>query len=89
MLYKLLKTLNINYIEHYHEAVYTVEQAKTYCDVTSKKILKMLQSMGVEISAGSLSCILLEHTDLAESEKNEILKAGLSHSYSQTDITGA
>ncbi len=45
--------------------------------------------MGVEISAGSLSCILLEHTDLAESEKNEILKAGLSHSYSQTDITGA
>ncbi len=59
------------------------------CDVTSKKILIMLQSMGIAISAGSLSGILLEHTNLAESEKKEILKSGLSHSYSQTDITGA
>ncbi|MCK5535933.1 MAG: transposase, partial [Bacteroidales bacterium] len=59
------------------------------CDVTSNKILTMLRSIGIEISAGSLSNILLEYTDLAQTEKQEILKAGLSHSYSQTDITGA
>jgi hypothetical protein len=59
------------------------------CDVTSKKILTMLHSFGFEVSAGSLSSILLEHTDLAEAEKTAILKAGLSHPYSQTDITGA
>lgn len=59
------------------------------CDVTSKKILTMLQSMGFEVSSGSLSSILLEHTDLAVAEKTAIIKAGLSHSYSQTDITGA
>lgn len=59
------------------------------CDVTSKKLLTMLQSIGIEISTGSLSKILLEHTDLAVAEKTAILKAGLSHSYSQTDITGA
>ena len=59
------------------------------CDVTSNKILTMLRSIGIEISAGSLSNILLEHTDSAQTEKQEILKAGLSCSYSQTDITGA
>ena len=45
--------------------------------------------MGIEISSGSLSNILLKYTNIAEKEKQEILKAGLSHSYSQTDITGA
>jgi len=59
------------------------------CDVTNKKILTMLQSMGIEISAGALSNILLEYKDLAQTDKDAVLKAGLSSSYTQTDITGA
>lgn len=58
------------------------------CDVTSQKILIMLRSLGIEISTGSLSNILLEFTDLAQSQKDLILKAGLSCTYTQTDITG-
>lgn len=58
------------------------------CDVTEKKILIMLRSLGIEISAGSLSNILLEFADLAQNQKELILKAGLSCSYTQTDITG-
>ena len=33
------------------------------CDVTNKKLLTMLQSMGIEISAGSLSNIILEYKE--------------------------
>ncbi len=59
------------------------------CDVTSKKLLTLLHSKGIEISAGSLSNILLSNLSWLEEEKNAILKAGLSLYYSQTDITGA
>lgn len=59
------------------------------CDVTSSKLLLLLKSMGLRISAGSLSAILLSHTAEAVAEKQAILKAGLGHSYAQTDITGA
>lgn len=58
------------------------------CDVTEKKILILLRSLGIEISTGSLSNILLEFADLAQTEKDAILKAGLSCSFTQTDITG-
>jgi len=58
------------------------------CDVTEKKILIMLRSLGIEISAGSLSNILLEFADIAQSQKDSILRAGLSCSFTQTDITG-
>ena len=58
------------------------------CDVTEQKILIMLRSLDFEISAGSLSNILLEFTDLAQKEKDSILKAGLSCLFTQTDITG-
>jgi regulator of replication initiation timing len=34
------------------------------CDVTSEKILMLYKNMGIEISTGSLSKILLSHTDL-------------------------
>lgn len=59
------------------------------CDVTSNRLLTMLQSLGIEISKGALSNILLEYTDLAQIDKENILKAGLQSSYTQTDITGA
>jgi hypothetical protein len=58
-------------------------------DVTEAKILTLLKSVGVEISKGSLSAILLKYTDIAQQEKQNILKAGLASSYVQTDITGA
>jgi hypothetical protein len=58
-------------------------------DVTESKILTLLKSIGVKISTGSISNILLKYTDIAQLEKQEILKAGLASSYVQTDITGA
>lgn len=58
-------------------------------DVTETKILTLLKSIGVEISKGSLSAILLKYTVIAQQEKQDILKAGLASSYVQTDITGA
>ena len=59
------------------------------CNVTSQKVLDLLASIGIEISTGALSKILLAPTDLVEADKSAILKAGLSASYTQTDITGA
>jgi hypothetical protein len=58
-------------------------------DVTESKIVTLLKSIGVKISTGSISNILLKYTDIAQLEKQEILKAGLASSYVQTDITGA
>lgn len=57
------------------------------CDVTSNKILSLLHSIGIEISKGSLSNILLGNTEWLFQEKNAILKAGLSVSYAQIDAT--
>lgn len=48
----------------------------------------LLKSIGVKISKGSISNILLKYTDIAQQEKQEILRAGLASSYVQTDITG-
>lgn len=58
-------------------------------DVTESKILTLLKNIGVKISKGSVSGILLKYTGIAQQEKQEILKAGLASSYVQTDITGA
>jgi hypothetical protein len=59
------------------------------CDVTSNKILGLLGSIGIEISKGSLSSILLGTTDWLYKEKKDILHAGLAVSYAQIDATGA
>jgi regulator of replication initiation timing len=58
-------------------------------DVTESKILTLLKSIGIKISKGSISNILLKYTEIAQREKQEILKAGLAGCYAQTDITGA
>lgn len=57
-------------------------------DVTEAKILMLLRSIGVKISKGSISNILLKYTNIAQQEKQEIIKAGLASPYVQTDITG-
>ncbi len=59
------------------------------CDVTSNKILGLFRSIGIEISSGSLSNILLGNTKWLFEEKKAILKAGLEASYSQIDATGS
>lgn len=59
------------------------------CDVTSNKILSLLHSIGIEISKGSLSSILLGNNDWLHKEKNDILHAGLEVSYAQVDATGS
>jgi hypothetical protein len=59
------------------------------CDVTSNKILSLLHSIGIEISKGSLSNLLLDNSPWLIEEKNAILRAGLEVSYAQVDATGS
>jgi Transposase IS66 family len=59
------------------------------CDVTSNKILELLHSIGIEISKGSLSNILLGNDTWLYKEKSDILHAGLAVSYAQVDATGS
>ncbi|MGD9202470.1 MAG: transposase [Chitinispirillia bacterium] len=59
------------------------------CDVTSNKILSLLHCIGIEISKGSLSNLLLGNTPWLFEEKNAILHAGLDVSYAQVDATSS
>jgi hypothetical protein len=45
--------------------------------------------MEVKISAGTIQNILTENKDTWLDEKRDILQAGLSQGYTQTDTTGA
>ena len=60
-----------------------------FADVTHSKLLGLLQGMGIEISSGSLQNILAENPEKWISEKQDIIKSGLSDKYTQTDTTGA
>ncbi len=59
--------------------------------VTEEKILNLLQSAGIVISAGQISNILIKkHLDLFAEERKQILRAGLeTTSYQHIDDTGA
>lgn len=60
------------------------------CQVTQPLLHEQLVEFGVDISTGQLNNILIEDQDLFHSEKDAILRAGLSVSkYVQTDDTGA
>lgn len=59
------------------------------CDVTSNKILGLMQNAGIEISAGALSSILLGNNEWLFQEKDDILRAGLDVSYVQADATAS
>ncbi len=57
-------------------------------NVSEPKILELLKNFGVEISAGSISNILIKDKQIFHEEKDEIYKAGLqSTSYQQIDDT--
>lgn len=58
------------------------------CNVTEGGIEKLLLSLGLKISAGTVSNLLLEPEDWACRERAEILEAGIESSpYVQTDST--
>lgn len=59
------------------------------CDVTQSKLKQVLDTAGIEISTGSLNNILLEQAAMYESEREAILKSGLSGSYCGMDSTGS
>lgn len=60
------------------------------CQVTQPLLLSQLHEFGVKISAGELNNILIEEVDAFHKEKQELLKAGITHSaYIHTDDTGA
>lgn len=61
-----------------------------HCHVTQPLLLEQLNEMGVEISAGQLSNILIENNDNFHREKDGILVMGLEVScYVNVDDTGA
>lgn len=58
------------------------------CNVTESGIEKLLLSLGLKISAGTISNLLLEPEDWVCQEREDILQAGIENSpYTQTDST--
>ena len=63
---------------------------KNVCNVSEPKILDFLTTVGVDISAGSISNILIKDKEQFHQEKTDIVNAGLeSTDYQQTDDTKA
>jgi hypothetical protein len=60
-----------------------------HCNVTQPLLLEQLREMGIDISAGQVSRILIENHDEFHREKAELLSAGLESSYIGVDDTGA
>jgi hypothetical protein len=60
-----------------------------FLDVPRNKLLRLFESMGIEMSVGSLNNILQDKAQMWIDEKNDLLRAGLSGAMAQTDITGA
>lgn len=58
-------------------------------DLSHSKLLNLLESIGVKVSAGSINNILQENTEDWPAEKQDILRAGLHASFLQSDTTGA
>jgi len=61
-----------------------------HCQVTQPLLLEQLHEIGIDISKGQLSNILIENKDLYHKEKDRILAVGLQVSgYINVDDTGA
>ena len=61
-----------------------------HCHVTQPLLQKMMEDWGIDLSSGQLNRILVENKEQYQTEKQEILKVGLSvSSYINTDDTGA
>jgi len=59
-----------------------------YCDVTQGRLKHLMDNIGLSISTGSISNILLSNTDEMVEESLDILRAGIEHiPYTQTDGT--
>jgi len=59
-----------------------------YCDVTQGRLKHLMDNIGLSISTGSISNILLSNTDEMVEESLAILRAGIKHiPYTQTDGT--
>lgn len=59
-----------------------------YCDVTQGRLKHLMDNIGLSISTGSISNILLSNTDDMAEESLDILRAGIEHiPYTQTDGT--
>lgn len=60
------------------------------CNVTQPLLLEQLQEMGIDISAGQISCLLTEHHEEFHREKAAVVTVGLQvSSYVGVDDTGA
>ncbi|MGP8330351.1 MAG: hypothetical protein ACT6FF_08560, partial [Methanosarcinaceae archaeon] len=63
---------------------------KNVCNISEPKILALLTNFGIDISAGSVSNILIKDKEPFHEEKTEIVNAGLeSTGHQQTDDTKA
>ena len=59
---------------------------KNNCNVSEPNILKLLQTMGIKISIGTISNLLIKKKEQFHEEKSEIVRGGIESSdYQQTD----
>ena len=59
-----------------------------YCDVTQGRLEALYESLGLQISAGTINNMLLSSSDWVLKEQHEILRSGINHSpYAQIDGT--
>jgi len=57
-----------------------------YCDTTQGRLKKLFENLGISISTGTISNILLSSTDLMEKETLDILRSGINQAgYVQMD----
>ena len=65
-----------------------IQTLRHVCDVTEGSLFKLMESVGVKISTGSINNILLSNSEVMQQEQKQILRAGISGSpYVNTDGT--
>lgn len=57
-----------------------LQTLRNVCDVTEGSLMKLMESAGVQISAGSINNILLSESEQMQQEQRDILTAGLENS---------
>lgn len=63
---------------------------KNVCNMSEPKMLEFFQNMGIHISAGTISNLLIKQQEPFHQEKDEVVRAGLASTrYQQIDETSA
>ena len=60
-----------------------------HCQVTQPLLLEQLREWGIRLSSGQLNRLLIEDKERFHAEKDDLLRAGLSHGHVTVDDSGA